>query len=228
MIVAIDGPAGSGKSTTAKGVARRLGYLYIDTGAMYRAAALAFIRAGAEATEDAASRVLPDVVVDLQHTSNAVRVFLNGEDVSTEIRQSEVTARVSEVSALPAVRKKMVHEQRRIAAAHARQDGGVVLDGRDIGTVVFPRADVKIFLIADDETRARRRRDELVAHGEDVPLEEVLRDIRLRDERDTSRMNAPLKKAPDAIEIDTTNLSVDDQIARVLRVIEERQNLSAV
>lgn len=195
---------------------------------MYRAAALAFIRAGAEATEEAARHVLPDIVVDLQHTNDELRVFLNGEDVSTEIRRSEVTARVSEVSALASVRKKLVHEQRRIAAAHVRQGGGVVLDGRDIGTVVFPRADVKIFLVADDETRARRRRDELVAHGEDVSLEEVLRDIRRRDDRDASRKTAPLKKAPDAIEVDTTNLSVDDQITRVLRVIEERENLSAV
>lgn len=226
MIVAIDGPAGSGKSTTAKAVARRLGYLYIDTGAMYRAVALAFNREHLEASEEAAQRVLPRIHVDLRPDEQGLRVYLNDEDVSDSIRGSAVTRRVSEIAALPSVRRKMVDEQRRIAQTH--EDEGVVLDGRDIGTVVFPHADVKIFMVADDRTRARRRRDELVERGEDVSMEEVLRDIQRRDEHDSSRAAAPLIQADDAIEVDTTELSVDKQIERVLTVVKERQNLSAV
>lgn len=226
MIVAIDGPAGSGKSTTAKAVARRLGYLYIDTGAMYRAVALAFLREHLEASEEAAQRVLPRIHVDLRPDEQGLRVYLNDEDVSDSIRSSAVTRRVSEIAALPSVRRKLVDEQRRIAQTH--KDDGVVLDGRDIGTVVFPHADVKIFMVADDHTRARRRRDELVERGEDVSMEEVLRDIQRRDEHDSSRAAAPLIQAEDAIEVDTTELSVDKQIERVLTVVKERQNLSAV
>lgn len=226
MIVAIDGPAGSGKSTTAKAVARQLGYLYIDTGAMYRAVALAFLREDLQASEEAARRVLPSIHVDLRPGDQGLRVFLNDEDVTESVRGSAVTNRVSEIAALPSVRRKLVDEQRRIAQSH--KEGGVVLDGRDIGTVVFPHADVKIFMVADDRTRARRRRDELVKRGEDVSLEEVLRDIRRRDEHDSSRAAAPLIKAEDAIEVDTSDVSIEKQIDRVLDVVKERQNLSAV
>lgn len=228
MIIAIDGPAGSGKSTTAKGVARRLGYLYIDTGAMYRAAALAFIREAEAASESAAERVLPRLHVDLRHENDGLRVFLNGEDVTEEIRRSSVTSRVSEIAALPPVREKMVDEQRRIARRYEAQGGGVVLDGRDIGTVVFPEADVKIFMVAGEEIRARRRREELLQRGESVTYEEVLDEIRRRDARDAGRALSPLAKAEDAIEIDTSRLDVEEQITQVVAIVQERQNLSAV
>lgn len=228
MIIAIDGPAGSGKSTTSKAVAQRLGFLFIDSGAMYRAVTLAFLRANREPTAEAAQEILPRIRVDLRPANSGLNVFLNGENVSDEIRTSEVSAQVSAVAALPAVRRKLVREQRRLASLRGKEGGGVVMDGRDIGTVVFPDADVKIFLIADEEARARRRQEELARRGEDMPLEQVRREIQRRDELDSTREVAPLLKAGDAIEIDTTTLSIEDQVERVLEVIEERTNLSAV
>lgn len=228
MIIAIDGPAGSGKSTTAREVARRLGYLYLDTGAMYRAVALSFIRQHEKPTQEAADRILPSIHIDLRHSDDGLRVELNGEDVSSAIRKLHVTELVSDVAALPRVREKLVDEQRRIARSHEEEGGRAVLDGRDIGTVVFPDADVKVFMVADDRTRARRRRDELAQQGEDVDLGDVLKEIRRRDERDSTRAAAPLRKAEDAIEINTTNLTIEDQVNLVIKVVQERQNLSAV
>ena len=228
MIIAIDGPAGSGKSTTARQVAGRLGYLYLDTGAMYRAATLAFIRRGVEPAPEAAQRILPEVRIDLQHSEDRLEIYLDGEDVSTLIRGSEVTSAVSDVAALAPVRVKLVDEQRRIAREYEAEGGGVVLDGRDIGTVVFPDADVKVFMVADDRVRARRRREELREKGEDVSLEDVLADIQKRDQLDSSRELAPLRKADDALVINTTDLSVDEQVNVVIEAVKERQNLSAV
>ena len=228
MIIAIDGPAGSGKSTTAKQVAGRLGYLYIDTGAMYRAVALAFIRKGETPTDEAAETILPDVRIDLRHAEDRLEVYLNGENVSSPIRGSEVTSAVSDVAALAAVRTKLVDEQRRVAREYDADGEGVVLDGRDIGTVVFPDADVKVFMVADDRVRAERRHEELLEKGEDVALEDVLTDIQKRDQLDSSRKLAPLRKADDALVINTTDLSVDEQVNVVIEAVKERQNLSAV
>lgn len=228
MIIAIDGPAGSGKSTTARAVARRLGYLYLDTGAMYRAVALAFIRQSAERTSDVARRVLPDVRIDLSHDESGLRVLLNGADVSEAIRRPDVSAASSEVATLEPVRTKLVEEQRRIARGYEQDGGGVVIDGRDIGTVVFPEADVKFFMTASEEVRAGRRFEELVDKVDDVSYEKVLADIRRRDEQDASRALAPLRKADDAVEIDTSKLNVEDQIEVVIQVVKERQNRSSV
>lgn len=195
---------------------------------MYRAAALSFLRAEERPTESAAKRVLPAVRIDLRHSGEGLDVYLNGEDVSTIIRGSEVTSAVSDVAALPAVRRKLVEEQRRIARKYESDGGGVVLDGRDIGTVVFPDADVKVFMVADDQVRAQRRRDELREKGEDVVLEDVLADIQRRDRLDSSRELAPLRKADDALVINTTDLSIDEQVHVVIEAVKERQNLSAV
>ena len=227
MIVAIDGPASSGKSTTARAVAERAGLLYLDTGAMYRAVALAFLRAGREATPEAAEEVLDGLNVGVAHDeaegNGAMRVMLDGEDVTGQIRQPQVTRKASEVSTLRAVRKKLVEEQRRVAAEHEAAGGGVVLDGRDIGTVVFPEADVKIFLVADAQVRAERRHAELKEQGEAPPLEDVLASIRRRDAQDRARAASPLKKADDAVEFDTTARSIEEQVEFVLQHVREHE-----
>ena len=228
MIIAIDGPAGSGKSTTARAVAERLGYLYLDTGAMYRAVALAFLRQEREMTDEAAQALLPGVRVDLVHAEGDLRVLLGGEDVSQAIRRSEVGAGASRVATLPSVRRKLVDEQRRIARRYHETGGGVVLDGRDIGTVVFPDADVKIFLVADPGIRAARRCRELEARGEAVPYETVLEEMMRRDRQDAERALAPLRKADDAVELDTTRLTVAQQVERVLARVQERRDSSTV
>jgi cytidylate kinase len=228
LIIAIDGPAGSGKSTTARAVAERLGYLYLDTGAMYRAVALAFLRAGAEMTAEAAERLLPGVRIDLVHAEGRLRVLLGGEDVSEAIRRTDVGAGASHVALLPAVRAKLVDEQRRIARGYEAAGGGVVLDGRDIGTVVFPEADVKVFMVADPEVRAARRREELARRGEAVAYASVLEELRQRDRQDAERALAPLRKAADAVELDTTALGFEAQVERVLQLVQERRSGSAV
>lgn len=228
LIVAIDGPAGSGKSTTARALAERLGYLYLDTGAMYRAVALAFLRAGAAPGASGAAAVLPQLRLDVAHVDGAMHVLLDGEDVSEGIRRQEVGAMASRVSTLPAVREKLVAEQRRIVRDHEAQGGGVVLDGRDIGTVVFPDADLKIFMVADAETRARRRAAELREHGRAASEEEVLADLLQRDRQDQQRALAPLRKAEDALELDTTDRSVEDQVRFVFDKVVERLNERAV
>ena len=228
LIIAIDGPAGSGKSTTARAVAEKLGYLYLDTGAMYRAVALAFLRADAEPTSGAAEALLPALRLDVRHEDDAMRVVLDGEDVTGAIRTRKVGMMASRVSTLPAVRRRLVEEQRRIGHAHAERGGGVVLDGRDIGTVVFPDADVKVFMIADARVRAERRLRELEARGEAATLEEVLAEIEQRDAQDQARQIAPLRPATDAIRLDSTRFSIDEQVGVVLAEIRERQNPSAV
>jgi CMP/dCMP kinase len=198
-IVAIDGPAGAGKSTVARQLARRLGFTIIDTGAIYRSVALAAQRAGISWEDDDALARLLDAGLGL--TFDGERVLLRGEDVTEAIRTPEISRGASVVSARPVVRQKLLPLQRDLGRAAAR---GAVLEGRDIGTVVFPDADVKFFLTASDEARARRRHAELAEKGLSVPLPEVLADQRRRDKDDTERAIAPLKAAPDAVIVDTT------------------------
>ncbi len=223
MIVAIDGPAGAGKSTTARRVAERLGYPYLDTGAMYRALALALLRQDPTLDLKRARKALAHVRLQIVWDSDQLRVFLEGEDVTEAIRSPEVSQAASRISAWPEVRARLLGEQRRIGREWEQQYGGVVLDGRDIGTVVFPEAEVKVFLVADPEERARRRQRELAARGQEVPLEQVLAEILQRDAQDQQRAIAPLRKADDAVELDTTSLSIDEQVQRVYELVRERQ-----
>ncbi len=227
MIVAIDGPAGSGKSTTAREVARRLGYLYLNTGAMYRAVALAFLRADTEASPEGAAALLPTLRLDVRHEEGDMRIFLGDEDVTNAIKRPEAGQMASRVGMLAAVREKLVAEQRRLGTVYG-QDPGVVLEGRDIGTVVFPDAEVKIFLVADPEVRARRRQTELAAGGTPVSVEEVLAEIRQRDRQDRERTLSPLRKAGDAIELDTSHRSIDGQVQFVIDRVREREKARSV
>lgn len=216
VIITIDGPAGSGKSTTARRVADQLDCVYLDTGAMYRAVALGFLRAGAEATVAGADRVLPSLTVDVTYRDDTMHVFLGNEEVTGALRTAEVSAVVSDISTLAPVREYMVEEQRRIGREQAEVHGGVVLDGRDTGTVVFPNADVKIFMVADVDERARRRLKEYEADGEEVSLDEVRAEIERRDRQDRNRDIAPLRRAEDAILLDTTNRTIGEQVAFVV------------
>jgi cytidylate kinase len=209
MVIAIDGPAGAGKSTVARAVARELGFTYLDSGAMYRCVALAVARAGADPDDgDVAGELAERIRIDLSDS----RVDLDGEDVTTAIRTPEVSALASRVSVHPRVRAAMVDQQRRLIAA-----GRYVAEGRDIGTVVSPDAPLKVYLGASDEERARRRAAET---GE--PLEDVLRAQRERDRRDRERELGALRPAEDAVELDTTGLSIDEVVARVVALAKER------
>lgn len=212
MIVTIDGPAGSGKSTTARRAAARLGYVYLDTGAMYRAVALGFLRADASATADGADAVLPTLAVDVRYRADTMCVFLGDEEVTDRIRTAEVGSVVSDISTLAPVREYMVEQQRRIGREQADRQGGVVLDGRDTGTVVFPDAPVKIFMVADIEERARRRLEEYEAAGETVSFEDVRAEIEQRDRKDRTRDIAPLRRAEDAVVLDTTDCTIEEQV----------------
>ena len=216
--IAIDGPSGAGKSTVARLIAQKLGILYVDTGALYRAVGLYALRAGASTGDETAVKaLLPRVDVELQHRDGQQRVLLNGEDVSDEIRAHPVSAAASEVSALPAVRAFLLALQQKIAATHS-----VVMDGRDIGTVILPRADVKIFLTASPEARARRRYLELAAKDAAVTPEQVLADLMVRDHNDSTRAAAPLKQAEDAILVDTSRMDLEDSVETILSLIEDR------
>src|ERR1043166_2848795 len=219
FIIAIDGPSGAGKSTLGRRLARELGLLYIDTGAMYRAVALAAARAGVDLSDaDRVAAVARRVLIRLEGDPDSLRVVLDGRDVSAEIRGEGVGSAASVVSTIPGVRREMVRRQREMGRA-----GGVVLDGRYIGPVVFPSADVKFFLTAAAEERARRRFDEERASARPQSFEETLADINERDRRDSTRDDSPLRAAPDAVRIDTTELSVDEVFARMLQIIRERQ-----
>lgn len=214
LVIAIDGPAASGKSTTARLVAERLGYVHVDTGAMYRAVTLKVLRAGiSPADGDGIARLLATTHVALRREGELTHVLLDGEDVSAEIRSPEVTRAVSAVSRHRAVRQAMVREQRRMGS-----EGGLVLEGRDIGTVVFPDADLKFFMVAGIEARALRRGEELRARGISPDLTRLIEEIRERDSLDSSREESPLRKADDAIEIDTSDLTIEEQV----RVVVEK------
>lgn len=222
MIIAIDGPAGSGKSTTAKAVARALGFLYLDTGAMYRAVALAVLRLGKPFEEEAIREVLAASTFDVSHEGDAMHIWLDGEDVSEEIRTPEVGQHASAVATQGFVRDALVKMQRRIGEAYAAGDGGVVLDGRDIGTVVFPHADLKVFMVADAKVRAQRRHEELAGRGVATTFEAVLAEIEQRDKQDRERAIAPLRRAEDAVDLDTTARTIDEQVQFVVEKARER------
>jgi len=212
-IVAIDGPAGAGKSSVTRIVAERLSYLLVDTGALYRSVALAAEREGigwddSEAVAALAQRLERGRALALERTADgAVRVLLNGEDVSARIRTLEIGQGASKVSAIPGVRSALLGLQRTLG-----ERGGVVLEGRDIGTVVFPDAEAKFFLTASVDVRARRRFEELVARGQSTTLERVRNEVVERDERDSTRPVAPLRKAPDAVEVDSSGMSIDEVV----------------
>ena len=219
-IIAIDGPAASGKSTLAERLASRIGYLYFDTGVMYRAVTLAGLRAGFPPSDEKritelASEISIDVRPPSQTDGRQYDVVVNGEDVTWEIRSEEVDANVSKISAYSGVRRAMTERQREIG-----KRGEVIMVGRDIGTVVLPEADLKLYLDATVEARARRRYEERQARGEEVDYDEVLESMRIRDRIDSSRDVAPLHPADDAVIIDTTVLSVDETTKRALELIE--------
>ena len=208
LIIAIDGPAASGKSTTAQRLALRLGYIYLDTGAMYRACALqAQISGVSLEDENAVAAMLKDIDVRIETSGEKNVILLGGKDVSEDIRANAISKLSSDISALPAVRYRMVELQRQMGAK-----GGVILDGRDIGTFVFPDADIKFFLTASPEIRARRRWLELQKKGINKEYDEVLRELEERDRNDAGRALAPLSIAEDAIVIDTGDMSVEEQV----------------
>jgi len=212
IIIAIDGYVATGKSTTAQGVAARLSYLHIDSGAMYRALAWHLLERGFRTAEEAATQaVLQDFVIHLEREGQEMVVYIGDRRLEEELRRPEVASFASVISALPAVREKLVAEQRRLGGG-----GGIVMDGRDIGTVVFPEAELKVFMIAELEARARRRYEELRQRGYAVTLEEVKAEIAERDRRDETRAISPLRRAPDAQILDTTHLTISQQIEQVL------------
>ena len=217
IVVAIDGPAGAGKSTIAKLAAEKLGYAYIDTGAMYRSVAWKFLQTGKAFDEDFISGLSKTMLIDFKPEAIINRVFVDGTEVTDAIRTPEVTAIVSRVAAIGAVREAMVDQQRRMGEA-----GGVLMDGRDIGTVVFPNAQLKIFLTASVEERARRRYAEMVAKGQQVDLQQLQADIAERDKQDSERAISPLRQAEDALLLDTSDMGISEVTDRILQLVQER------
>ena len=216
MIIAIDGPAGSGKSTIAKLIAEDLGLVYLDTGAMYRLVTLKALNDGILDNLDKIIKMLDDLRIDIKKNG----FYLDDTNVSEEIRKPVVSENVSDIAAIREVREKMVDLQRKFSKSK-----NVILDGRDIGTVVFPNADVKIFLIADAKERANRRYKELVAKGENVRMEEIYENILKRDEIDSTRKESPLKKAGDAIEVDTTSKNIEEVKNEILYIIKQKNKI---
>lgn len=215
--IAIDGPAGAGKSTIAKKLAADLGYVYVDTGAMYRAMAYYFLQNNIAADDEAAiSAACPDVNVTIEYKDGAQQVILNGENVNGVIRNEEVGNMASATSVYPVVRIKLVELQRQLAAKQS-----VIMDGRDIGTVVLPDANVKIYLTASSKVRAKRRYDELTAKGEKCDLDAIEQDIIDRDYRDMHRETSPLKQADDAVLLDSSDLDIDGVVAKMKEIIKE-------
>ena len=218
MQVAIDGPASSGKSTISKLIAKKTNFLYLDTGAMYRATTLAFLRNNISVDDEKAiEKLLDNLDISFKNTEDGQLVFLNGDDVTREIRDLEVTRNVSEISAIKAVRVKLVQMQRELAENHS-----IIMDGRDIGTVVLPNAELKIFLVASVKERALRRYRENQEKGIELSLEKLEEEIAHRDFLDSTRKESPLKKADDAIEIDTTSLSIQEVVSKITNLIQEK------
>lgn len=218
IVVAIDGPAGAGKSTIAKMVAEKIGYAYIDTGAMYRSVAWKFLQTGQEFNEDFISMLANTMVIMFKPEDSVNRVFVDDHEVTEAIRSAEVTALVSKVAAIGAVREAMVDQQRRMG-----ESGGVLMDGRDIGTVVFPNAQLKIFLTATVDERAMRRYKELVAKGQQVELEQLKADIASRDKQDSERAISPLRQAEDAVYLDTSDMSIAQVADYIEGLVKERE-----
>ncbi|GAB5464760.1 MAG: (d)CMP kinase [Candidatus Kapaibacteriales bacterium] len=210
ITIAIDGPAGSGKSTTARLLADRLGYIHVDTGAMYRAITHHWLQLGIGVTEENMNQMLETLKLDIVHTGAGQKTMLNGEDVSDAIRRPEVDRNVSEISAAAAVRRYLHGIQRKLG-----KNGGAIMDGRDIGTVVFPEANLKIFLVASVDTRAARRKKQNELKGQYYSIDEIKKQIIDRDNLDSTRDIAPLKKAEDAIEIDTSGLEIQEQVEKI-------------
>ena len=222
--IAIDGPSGAGKSTIARAAAKHFGFIYVDTGAIYRTVGLAAYRGGVDRRDESAvEALLPQLEIAMRYTdAGEQHMYLNGEDVTALIREPEISIYASDVAALPAVRAFLMELQRRMA-----RENSVIMDGRDIGTVVLPDAEVKIFLTASAEARARRRLLELEQKGMKQSFDEVLRDIKYRDEQDSHRTAAPLKKAEDAIVVDTSELSFAESLELVVKTIQRKLGIGA-
>ena len=216
--IALDGPSGAGKSTIAKRLSAELGFVYVDTGAMYRSIGLYCLQNGIDTADEAAvTAALPQIDIALKYVDGEQSVILNGTDVSKEIRINEVSMAASKVSAYKAVRAFLLDTQRNMAKTQS-----VIMDGRDIGTVVLPDAEIKIFIVADPEERAKRRYKELIERGQNVPFEEVLKDIIQRDYNDENRAEAPLRQAEDAIRLDTSLLDFEQSYNAVLEIAKNK------
>lgn len=218
-VVAIDGPGASGKSTTAKQLAKKLKYIYIDTGAMYRACGLMSLMENIELNDEPALHdMLSRITIEIKYSASGNKIILNGEDVSARIREADITKLSSQIAIIGIVREKMVDLQREMG-----QSGGVIMDGRDIGTVVFVEADYKFFMIADVKTRAFRRWQEAKAKGANHSLDSIEEELIWRDKNDSEREISPLKQADDAIPVDTSNLTIDEQVSFLYEIITEQK-----
>lgn len=221
MKIAIDGPAGAGKSTISKEVAKRLGYIYIDTGAMYRSVGLAALNAGISTTnESELEKIIEDIDISIKNLGDTQRFYLGGNDVTEKIREPQVSVAASNVAVVPSVRLKLVELQRKMS-----ESSDVLMDGRDIGTYVLPNAELKIFLTASVDERARRRYEELRLKNTATTFEDVKNDIIYRDKNDSEREFAPLKAAPDSVVLDSTDMSVEEVINKILDLVKERQDV---
>jgi len=216
-VIAIDGPAASGKSTTAKQLAKKMKYIYIDSGAMYRACALRSLQESIELNDiEKLHKMLDKINIEITYSETGNKIILNDNDVSDRIREADITKLSSEIAVIGIVRERMVDLQREMG-----KRGGVIMDGRDIGTVVFPDADYKFFMIADVKTRAKRRWKEAMDNGENLFLQEIERELIWRDKNDTDRKISPLKKAEDAIELDTGNMTIEEQTDFIFKYIKD-------
>jgi len=211
VVVAIDGPSGTGKSTTARILAEKLNFIYIDSGAMYRAITFELLKNSIKPND---VKKIVDITTKADIKFDGEEVFLNGKNITKEIRSLDVTSKVSSVSAIKDVRKILVNKQREYSKTN-----DVVMDGRDIGTVVFPNAKFKFFLVCDLKTRAARRRQDFIEHGMKLPIEKIMAELKKRDTIDSTRKESPLKKAKDAVEVNTTNMIIEEQVNYLLRIV---------
>ena len=218
LVIAIDGPAASGKSTTAKIISKRLGLLYIDSGAMYRAVTLKALQNNIDVKdENKVAGLAQNCKIELENKADKQHVYLDGEDITEKIRMPEISQNISPVAANGKVREILVKKQQDFEG-----EGSIIMDGRDIGTIVFPDADIKIFLIATPEARAKRRKKELERKGIEVDFKELTEEIHKRDEADSTREIGPLKKADDAIEVDNSDMSIEEQVNEIIRIIDKK------